>query len=90
MILLSRTGQGFGGFGGYGPHGNYSQGAAAWGNPRQPFYTQFNPTMGYGYYQPDFPSPFATAESNPEAAEEGQEEESDGSIFQQGQLSPWM
>merc|ERR1712200_260289 len=38
-----RTGQGFGGFGGYGPHGNYSQGAAAWGNPRQPFYTQFNP-----------------------------------------------
>merc|ERR1712055_1288244 len=51
---------GFGGFGGYGPHGNYSQGAAAWGNPSPPFYTQFNPAMGYGYYQPAFPSPTAT------------------------------
>ena len=81
--------QGFGGFGGYGPHGNYSQGAAAWGNPRQPFYTQFNPTKGYGHFQPDFPSPTATPESNPQA-EQGQEEERDGGIFQQGQLSPWM
>merc|ERR1712013_364926 len=64
-----RTGQGFGGFGGYGPHGNYSQGAAAWGNPRQPY-----------YFQPDFPSPTATPESNLQAAEEGQEEERDGGI----------
>ena len=46
--------------------------------------------MGYGYYQPDFPSPTATPESNLQAAEEGQEEERDGDIFQQGQLSPWM
>jgi len=73
-----RTGQGFGGFGGYGPHGNYSQGAAAWGNPSPPFYTQFNPAMGYGYYQPAFPSPTATPESNSQAADEGQEEERDG------------
>merc|ERR1712200_376897 len=73
-----RTGQGFGGFGGYGPHGNYAQGAAAWGNPSPPFYTQFNPAMGYGYYQPTFPSPTATPESNSQAADEGQEEERDG------------
>ena len=46
--------------------------------------------MGYGYFQPDFPSPIATPESNPEVAEEGQEEERDSGIFQQGQLSPWM
>ena len=39
--------------------------------------------MGYGYFQPDFPSPTATPESNLEATEEGQEEERDGGIFQQ-------
>ena len=45
--------------------------------------------MGYGYFQPDFPSPTATPESKPQA-EQSQEEERDGGIFQQGQLSPWM
>ena len=34
--------------------------------------------MGYGYYQPMFPSPTATPESNSQAADEGQEEERDG------------
>ena len=34
--------------------------------------------MGYGYYQPTFPSPTATPESNSQAANEGQEEGRDG------------
>ena len=34
--------------------------------------------MGYGYYQPTFPSPVATPESNSQAADEGQEEGRDG------------
>ena len=34
--------------------------------------------MGYGYYQPAFPSPTATPEPNSQAADEGQEEERDG------------
>merc|ERR1719233_581345 len=57
-----RTGQGFGGFGGHGPQGNYSNqfpGAAAWGNPASPFAPPFSPSMGYGIFRPQFPSPIA-------------------------------
>ena len=41
--------------------------------------------MGYGYYQPMFPSPTATPESNSQAADEGQEEERDGRDGHQSQ-----
>ena len=39
--------------------------------------------MGYGYYQPMFPSPVPTPESNLQAADEGQEEGRDGRDGQQ-------